>query len=72
MFKTIVESSFLRLLVGFILLYTSGAEVWHEYLEADDVAIGAHHGILVFAVVHILKTLPDIMEGLDNINESRG
>lgn len=72
MFKKIVDSPFLRLLVGIILLYTSGAEAWHEFLEADEVSIGAHHGILVFAVVHILKTVPDIIEGLDNINESRG
>ena len=34
----------------------------------DDVAqmnLGAHHGAIVFGLLHILKTLPDIFEGLE-------
>jgi len=69
MFRKIIDSPLLKLLVGIILLYTSGTEVWHELQKADEVSLGAHHGIVVFALVHILKTLPDIMEGFeDTIN----
>lgn len=71
MLKKIIDSPVLKLLVGIILLYTSGAEVWHQYQESKEVVVGAHHGIVVFALVHILKTLPDIMEGFEDIGISR-
>ncbi|MES9826372.1 MAG: hypothetical protein ABW127_18275 [Candidatus Thiodiazotropha endolucinida] len=32
--------------------------------------MGMHHGVLLFALLHILKTLPDLFEGLEHINQA--
>ncbi|MBT3032855.1 MAG: hypothetical protein AB2565_15460 [Candidatus Thiodiazotropha endolucinida] len=33
--------------------------------------MGMRHGVLLFALLHILKTLPDLFEGLEHINQAK-
>lgn len=67
MLNKIIQNPYLNLLIGFILLFTSGYETWHTFSEFS---IGSHHGILLFSISHILKTISDFKEGLKDINES--
>lgn len=63
--KMIVTNPYLNLLVGLILLYSGISESWYEIQEMNNVHFGVHHGVIVFSLMQILKTLPDIFEGMD-------
>ena len=67
MLKKIVNSPYLNLVAGFILLTTAGVEIF-ESIETHT--IGAHHGVFIYAVVHILKSIPEILHGLDDIEKA--
>lgn len=66
MLKAITHSPYLNFLSGLVLLITSGYETWISFGEG---IIGAHHGILMFGVVHIAKSIPEIMHGLDELED---
>jgi hypothetical protein len=34
----------------------------------DNIRFGVHHGVIVFSLLHIMKTLPDIVEGLKYVD----
>lgn len=65
MLNRFVKNPFTNLLSGFILLLSSGYEVWNT---VEEFTFGAHHGVLVFSIVHILKSLPEILQGTKEIN----
>lgn len=67
MLKKITESPYLNLLSGLILLMTSGYETFETL---DEFHLGVHHGILVFSVIQIIKTIPEFMHGLKEVEES--
>ncbi len=67
MLKKIVHSPYLNLFSGVILLLTSGWETWNSL---DEFSLAAHHGVLVFSLVQILRTIPEIFHGLKEIHES--
>ncbi len=68
MLEKITQSRYLNLLSGFVLLFTSGYETWHTI---DHFSIGAHHGVLIFSIIQILKTLPEIMDGARELTEAK-
>ncbi|OMH31711.1 hypothetical protein [Motiliproteus sp. MSK22-1] len=63
--KRIVENPYINIAVGLIFLYTGVSETIRELQSVEDFKLGAHHGAILFALLHILKTLPDFVEGLD-------
>ncbi len=67
--KTIVENPYLNVLVGIIFLLSGISEVINEWKEIEGVKLGAHHGVVLFAIMHILKTLPDFFEGMEYIEK---
>ena len=67
MLKQIVQSPYLNLLSGLILLATAAYEI---VVTADEAVLGVSHGILVFSLVQVIKVLPDIMHGLSEIKEA--
>jgi len=67
MLNSFVRSPFINLLCGLILLLTSGHEVWNTI---EEFTIGAHHGVLFFSIVQILKTLPEILQATKEIDVS--
>lgn len=67
MLKKIVCSPYLNFLAGFILLITSGIEVF-ESIESTKV--GTHHGVFIYAIIHIVKSIPEILHGLDDIEKA--
>jgi hypothetical protein len=68
MLREITRSPYLNLLSGAILLATSGYETWSTF---GAFSIGSHHGILLFSIIHILKTIPEITHGLKNLEEGQ-
>lgn len=69
--RKIVANPYLNLLVGLLLLYTSGSEAWRELQTIEKIHVGAHHGIILFALMQVLKTLPDLFEGLEHVNKAK-
>jgi len=65
MFSKFTQSVYLNLITGLILLATS----FYEILHSVETVVGTQHGVFIFAIVHILKTLPDIMHGMEAIDE---
>jgi len=66
MLEMIAHNPYLNLLCGLVLLVTSGYETWQAL---DHFSLGAHHGVLVFGLIQILKALPDIMDGAEKLAE---
>ena len=66
MLEKITENPFVNLLSGIILFVTSGYEVW---VSLDEFALGAHHGVLIFGIFHVIKTLPEFLYALKEFKE---
>jgi len=45
------------------------SEAMSELKELEEIKMGAHHGVIIFSIMHILKTLPDIFEGLEYVGK---
>ena len=63
--ERVVENPYLNAGVGLVLFLTGIIEAGDALF--DDVAklnVGAHHGVIVFGVVHMFKSLPAILIGL--------
>lgn len=68
MLKRITTSPYLNLFSGLVLLGSSGYEVMSTWSEGSA---GLEHGVFVYSLVHIIQTIPDLMHGLTEIEESR-
>jgi hypothetical protein len=64
MLKKIIHSPYLSIFAGVILLLTAGYET---VTTLENFTIGAHHGILLYSLVHIAKAIPEIKEGVGQI-----
>lgn len=71
MLKTILNHPILHFIVGCILLYTCGVEIIRDIRSAEEAEIGAHHGVALYALLHILTTLPEVYKGLSHVSEGR-
>jgi len=71
--KYLAYNPILNLISGLVLLASAGYEVFDILKETNEIVlspgIGVHHGVFIFAIIHILKALPDVMEGLEELNE---
>ena len=59
-----VDNPMARLLVGLILFTTSLADL----LKDLDEGFRAEHGVVVYGFFMILRTLPELQHGLENIS----
>lgn len=57
----------MNLLSGIVLFLTAGNEIWDSFGEAS---IAVHHSVALYGLIQILKSLPDIMEGLKEVEEA--
>jgi hypothetical protein len=60
------ENVYVSLITGLILLISSAIEVINTL---DAGVIGAHHGVLIFSIYHILKTLPELQHGAVEVSK---
>ena len=69
--RRVVNNPFANIFVALILLTTSLMEAWETLFDyVGEMNFGAHHGIMLFAVFQILKTLPDLMDALHFIHKA--
>ncbi len=66
-----MESPYVNLGIGLILLLTSLSEAWATLGEdLEDLRIGAHHGVGLFGIFYILKSLVEVLERLLEASEA--
>ncbi len=66
MYRKVIHSPYLNLLVALFLFITSGYEIWQSY---EEPGLGAHHGIALFSVVQIFRILPELIWGLKELEQ---
>ncbi len=67
MLKSFVNNPYVNMASGILLLASSGYEI---FVAAEEVAIGTGHGIFVYAMLHTLRSFPEITHGLDNVEKA--
>ena len=61
-----MASPYLNLASAPLLLMSSGYEIWSRLAEHS---VGVRHGVLLFSLIQIFKTLPDIAENLEKMRK---
>ena len=61
----IAHHPYLNLLSGLVLLLTAGREI----LVTVEEGVGAHHGVAVFGALQVLKSLPELMHGVEGVTK---
>ncbi len=61
--KGFLESPYVNLSIGFVLLLTSLSEAWSTLGEdLSNFRLGAHHGLGLFGIFFVLKSLVEVAE----------
>lgn len=68
MLKNITQSPYLNLLCGAILLISAGYEIW---LHLGTEGLRAHHGIALVGLIQILRSVPEILEGVNHMGDAK-
>ena len=50
--KRIVENPYLNVAVGIIFLYSGISETVEEFRHSENVKFSAHHGVILFSILH--------------------
>lgn len=61
------ENTYVKLAAGLTLLLTSLAEL----VATAESGIHGEHGIIVFALLHILRVLPELQHGASEVSSIR-
>ncbi|MBU3069646.1 hypothetical protein KOI40_07425 [Aestuariicella sp. G3-2] len=67
MLNAIINSPYLNLFSALVLLTTS---LYETITKLDEFTLGVHHGVLVFSIIQLVKVVPEILEGLKQMNEA--
>lgn len=68
MLKKIVNNPYLNFIAGIVLLLTTGVELF----ELESLGeVGGNHGIFFYSLLVVLKSIPEILEGLEDIEKAR-
>lgn len=70
--KIVTEHPFVNIVVALVLLYSGVSETLHEFKEMQEFKVGVHHGVIFFAVLHLLKSLHEVIEGLEYVSKVKG
>lgn len=62
--KRIVQNPYLNLLVGVAVLVSGITESIQQF-STEGLVLGAHHGVVALGLLHTLKSLSDVFEGLE-------
>ena len=71
--KRLVDSPYVNLAVGLLLLVGGLTETW-DTLDEDLLSghLRGHHGVAVFGLFKALKAIPDFFEGMERVSTSDG
>jgi len=69
--KAFVKHPATQLATGLVLIISGMAEAIYDFTSAEhSFRLGVHHGVLVFGLVQVLGSLPELIEGLDRTFEA--
>lgn len=63
--KKITDNPFTNIIVGLVLLYSGVSESLHEFKELEAFRLGVHHGVIFFAVLHLMKSLHEVADAAE-------
>lgn len=69
MLKRIVDNPYLNLLVGAVLLISGIAESLDELDKLEHFRLASHHGLILFSLVHMLKSLCELFESAEYLDK---
>jgi hypothetical protein len=64
-----VGSPYLQTVVALVLIVSSLQEGWDTLAEVRHGRISVSHGTLLLGISHLLRTLPDLVEGIERASE---
>jgi hypothetical protein len=68
--KKFAKHPSVNLVVGLVLVGTAVVEIAEDaFGEVTD--IGAEHGVLVVGLLHVLRSLPELVDGMSKVAEAR-
>ncbi len=70
MLKRIVTNPWVNFTAGAILMVTGLTETIYGLAELSLETVGAHHGAVVFGLLHTLKSLTEGMEAAETVEET--
>ena len=62
--RKVADNPYLNLSAGMILILTAVVEIINS---SEEASIGAHHGVLMFGILHAVTALPEILHGVDEL-----
>lgn len=69
--REFISSPYVQLATGLILLLSGCTTAYYDFVEADhSLRLGVHHGVMVWALVQVLGSLPDLIDGFDRSLEA--
>lgn len=64
--RRFAENPRVNFLSGLVLLITAGNEVYDSLV--GDFHLGAHHGVALFGLLQMLKYLPEVVHGAEQVS----
>lgn len=65
------KNPYLQMFVAVVLIVSSAREGWGTVVEdASSGRLRASHGTLLLGIVHLMRTLPDVVEGVERAGEA--
>lgn len=68
--RRFINNPIINIIVGLAFLYTGLADTVEQIQQHEDIKIGSHHGVVLYAIVHILKAIPDLFESIEKIEDA--
>lgn len=64
--KSFIHNPLTELATGLILLISGLATAYYEFTDAEQtLRLGVHHGVALWALVQVLGSLPDLIDGIE-------
>ena len=64
--KAVVDHPATQLATGTILLVSGLASAYYDFASAEHTfRLGVHHGVLLWGLVQVLGSIPNLVEGID-------
>jgi hypothetical protein len=71
--RSFVENPYTNLIIGMILFGSGLSEAWNTlHNDIVHMNIKVHHGVMIFGIFSMLKTLPDIFLSLEHVHRGIG
>lgn len=69
--KRIVDNPYINLMVGAVLLISGITETIDQLDELKHFRLASHHGLILFSLLHMLKSLSELFESAEYLDKGR-